>query len=142
MLHLFFFMATAFSGFAASSLTTITSTEQSELDRRVARFYHESDNPDLMDVYIPKFSPNTQAWVHSHPYLKLKDRSFSDPLLQMAQQKATPEFQKFYCEKFLKGRFPDLYFERCVKDSRAGSEPGARAADTANRTSESLGGVG
>ena len=105
-------------GAIANSLSPM---EESEVNARVHRFYNNPSSPEVMDSYVPKYSINKQRWVHSHADLQ-GNRSEKDALLQMAGKKASPEFQKHYCESVLKKHFPEVYELSCRGRSRAQAE--------------------
>lgn len=72
------------------------------------------------------YDPAKQQWVnHAHPVLADGKASKSkDPLIRQMGKRATAEFQRQYCEKFLKRKFPAL---RCdVKGGRAPIEANDR----------------
>lgn len=105
----------------ASSLTPI---ENAEVEARIARFYRDS-SPEVMNQRIPKFSLKQNRYVSLHPELK-GTVSTGNALLDSAGKKADPEFQKRYCEKFLKKYFPKL---NCDKPMDSSVKPNDRVED-------------
>jgi hypothetical protein len=93
----------------AGSLTTLSPLEQRDVDSRLNDFYENNDPLD-MSRPSPKFSIRLQKYVSPHPELKLKPEAKkpTNPLLQVAQVKGTPEFDKYYCENFLRKHFPKV----------------------------------
>ncbi len=93
----------------AGPSTKLSPTETELVNQRLRRFYQNSEAA-IMNERVPKFSARTGAAVERHRSLRLA-KAPTNPLLKLAQKKATPEFQKAQREVFKK-HFPGAYGPR------------------------------
>ena len=127
-----FALAAAACGMSkADSLTTLSPLEQDDVDATITDFYTRTDDASVMNSYSPKFSLNSQKYVSPNGFLRLKGEQPSDPLLKLAQVKATPEFEKFYCETFLRKHFPNIPCGRAVEHHLSAIQSDDQAEDLA-----------
>lgn len=86
-----------------STLLEPSPAERADAQARLQLFY--SGHPaEAMFRRVPKFDAATGQPVDTHPELN-NHKDYGNPLLNLAQEKATPEFDAAYC-KFLTMHFP------------------------------------
>ncbi len=91
-----------------ASPTQLSPAERDEITQRLSLFYSPDLNAEVMNQRVPKFDANTGSEVHPNAFLSHNPKAPKNSLQGLAGAKASPEFQKAYCEKFLKKFFPSL----------------------------------
>lgn len=86
----------------AGHLTELTPIETFQLEKRIQDFYSWPVKPEAMDSQGVKFNPATGLPLVLHPELSSSVDVNEPPLIRQAQRKASPQYQRWYCDHVLK----------------------------------------
>ena len=107
-MYLFLLCFLSASQLALSAVTSLSSQELTEVNQRLQDFYSPENNPEVMNRPSLKYDVLSNEPAHPNSILSQPIKNTKHPLIRQSGVKASPRFQKQYCEKFLKKHFPKI----------------------------------